>query len=130
VPQLIYDGDCGFCTRTALGIARHWRRPAQAVPWQRLGKTGLAEVGLTVADVRQAAWWIDPEGRRFRGHEAVACALRAAGGWREVLGRIVLVPPASWAAAAVYRAVARLRHRLPGGTEACSYPTNNRTPSI
>jgi predicted DCC family thiol-disulfide oxidoreductase YuxK len=117
--MLIFDGDCAFCTTTARWIAARWRIPAEAVPWQRLGQPGLDALGLTVTDVEHAAWWVDSAGRRFRGHRAVGHALLAAGGWRAGLGRVALVPPGSWVAALVYRAVARWRHRLPGGTPAC-----------
>jgi predicted DCC family thiol-disulfide oxidoreductase YuxK len=117
--QLIYDGDCGFCTTCAGWIAARWRSPADAVPWQHLDLAGLHALGLTVDDVQQAVWWVDAAGCRFRGHQAVARALIAAGGWRAGLGRVVLVPPASQVAAVAYRAAARWRYLLPGGTPAC-----------
>lgn len=118
-PVLIYDGDCAFCTASAHRIAQHWRRPATAVPWQRLGADGLRELGLGVAEVQSAAYWIDELGRAHRGHAAVARALVAAAGWRSLVGRAGLIPPVSWMAAGLYRLVARYRHRLPGGTDAC-----------
>ncbi len=43
----------------------------------------------------------------------------AAGGVWGLIGRLMLVPPVSWLAAAVYAVVARNRHRLPGATDAC-----------
>ncbi|HEX3460460.1 MAG TPA: DUF393 domain-containing protein [Acidimicrobiales bacterium] len=118
-PVLVYDGDCGFCTSVAAGISRHWRVPAAAMAWQDLGAGGLAELGLTPEDAQQAAWWVDPDGRRFRGHLAVAEALMAAGGWRRMVGAVLMVPPVSWAAALGYRLVVRYRYRLPGSTDAC-----------
>ncbi len=119
VPILIYDGDCGFCTSVAVGISRRWRAPAEARSWQSLGEGGLAQLGLTPEAARQAAWWVDGEGRRFRGHRAVAKALLAARGWRRGVGGAILIPPVSWAAAVGYRVVVRYRHRLPGSTTAC-----------
>ncbi|HWE68847.1 MAG TPA: DUF393 domain-containing protein [Acidimicrobiales bacterium] len=119
VPVLIYDGDCGFCTSVAAAISRRWRVPAEVAAWQHLGEDGLAALGLTPEDAQQAAWWVDTEGRRFRGHEAVAKALTAAGGWRRTVGAVLLVPPVSWAAALGYRLVVRYRYRLPGSTDAC-----------
>jgi predicted DCC family thiol-disulfide oxidoreductase YuxK len=119
VPVLVYDGDCGFCTSVAAGISRHWRVPAAATAWQDLGEDGLADLGLARNDAQQAAWWVDPDGRRFRGYLAVAEALLAAGGWRRMVGGILLVPPVSWAAALGYRLVVRYRYRLPGSTDAC-----------
>jgi predicted DCC family thiol-disulfide oxidoreductase YuxK len=120
-PVLIYDGDCGFCTSVAAGISRRWAVPATAVAWQSLGEDGLAELGLTPEAAQQAAWWVDGDGRRFRGHLAVAKALLAARGWRRVAGAAIRVPPVSWAAAVGYRLVVRFRHRLPGSTRACSF---------
>ena len=119
-PALVYDGECGFCTASARRLAAAWRtRPVRLVAWQELGDDGLAGLGLSVDDVRDAAWWVDEKGRLSRGHAAVAHSLIAAGGWRAVAGRTLLVPPVSWGAAVTYGIVARRRHRLPGGTPAC-----------
>jgi predicted DCC family thiol-disulfide oxidoreductase YuxK len=119
VPVLIYDGDCGFCTSVAASISRRWRIPATAAAWQDLGEAGLADLGLTPEAAQQAAWWVDGEGRRYRGQLAVAKALQAAKGWRRAMGTVLLIPPVSWAAALGYRLVVRYRHRLPGSTDAC-----------
>ncbi len=70
-------------------------------------------------DVQEAAWWVDDNGLRERGHRAVGRALLAAGGWRSLVGWFALTAPTSYVAAAVYRLVVRLRYRLPGGTPAC-----------
>jgi len=115
-PVLVYDGDCAFCSACARWIAARWRGPEHAIAWQQLDAERL---GLTLDDVRSAAWWIDADGRRSRGHLAIAHALRAAPGWPSLLGRILLVPPFRWLAASSYPLVARWRHRLPGGTAAC-----------
>jgi len=120
VPVLIYDGDCGFCTSVAADISRRWRVPATAMAWQSLGEGGLAELGLTPESAQRAAWWVDGDGRQFRGHLAVARALVAAHGWRRVIGGAIAIPPVSWAAALGYRLVVRCRHRLPGSTRGCS----------
>ncbi|WP_330185843.1 DUF393 domain-containing protein [Nocardia sp. NBC_01503] len=59
---------------------------------------------------------------RASGARAGALLLRrAAQPWRAV-GAIMLNPPISWLAAALYRLVAKNRHRLPGGTPACAFP--------
>jgi predicted DCC family thiol-disulfide oxidoreductase YuxK len=117
---LVYDGNCGFCSASAAWIAARWKPPsaAVAIPWQRLGATGLESLGLTVDDVEQSAWWV-ADGRRAAGHLAVARSLITAGGAWGWVGRALLVPPLRWLAAVGYRLVARYRHRLPGGTPAC-----------
>jgi predicted DCC family thiol-disulfide oxidoreductase YuxK len=109
---LIYDGDCRFCTTYAMWLAGEWTAPADALSWQQLGTTGLARRGLSPADARETAWWIDGEGRRFRGHRAVAHAMLAAGGWRAVVGRPLLLPPVSWLGRPGFWAVTRWRHHV------------------
>ena len=116
---LIYDGDCSFCRSCARWITARWTGPQRAVAWQNLSADQLERLGLTLDDVRSAAWWVDPSHGNSRGHLAVARALRAANGWPAVVGRILLVPLVRWLAAGAYPLVARWRYRLPGGTPAC-----------
>jgi predicted DCC family thiol-disulfide oxidoreductase YuxK len=118
-PLLIYDGDCSFCTASANWVAARWRDRARAVAWQTLSPAELAAHELTRDDVRCAAWWIDESGRRFRGHLAIAQALKAGSGWSAAAGHALLVPPLRWVGGAVYPLIARRRHLLPGGTPAC-----------
>jgi predicted DCC family thiol-disulfide oxidoreductase YuxK len=118
-PLLVYDGDCSFCSSSARWLTARWQGPEQAVAWQHLSADQLERLGLTLDDVRCAAWWVDPTGRRSRGHLAIARALSAAHGWPSVVGHILLVPPFRWLAAGTYPLIARWRHRLPGGTPAC-----------
>ncbi|MBO0691648.1 MAG: DUF393 domain-containing protein [Acidimicrobiaceae bacterium] len=119
VPLLIYDGDCGFCTTTSRWAEKGFRNGEQIEAWQLLGEGALASLGLSVHDVEQAAWWVEADGSLERGHRAAGRALEAAGGWRRVVGTMMLVPPTTWLAAAVYRVVVRYRYRLPGGSPAC-----------
>jgi predicted DCC family thiol-disulfide oxidoreductase YuxK len=116
---LVYDGDCSFCRACARWIGSRWNGAEDAVAWQRLDPDRLEGLGLTIAEVRQAAWWIDVAGGRSRGHAAIAHALRSAPGWPSIAGRILLVPPFRWLAAGAYPLIARWRHRMPGGTPAC-----------
>ncbi|MGH9057845.1 MAG: thiol-disulfide oxidoreductase DCC family protein [Acidimicrobiales bacterium] len=120
-PLLIFDGDCGFCTSSAQFVARRWRaRPAPAaVPWQHLDGDEMRALGLTEAQVQEAAFWVDTRGRASSGYEAVARALMATGGWRRLAGEAILHTPLSWLARPGYRLVSRYRHLLPGGTPAC-----------
>ncbi len=118
-PLLIYDGDCSFCTSSANWVSARWHGRAHAVPWQRLTDDELAAYGLGVDDARAAAWWVDPDGRTSRGHLAIARSLAAGAGWPAAAGRLLLSLPFRWVGAAVYPAVSRWRHRLPGATPAC-----------
>jgi predicted DCC family thiol-disulfide oxidoreductase YuxK len=115
-PILLFDGDCRSCTQCARWFERHARIPAAVVPWQRLD---LAEFGLTPTDTRAAAWWIDANGGRHRGHRAVGHALLACGIRWQLVGWLCLTPPSSLAASLIYRVIARYRDRLPGGTPLC-----------
>lgn len=118
-PLLVFDGDCGFCTSCARWIGARWRGGERAVPWQTLSAEELEAHSLTREQVRAAVWWIDEEGRRSSAHLAIAHSLIAGSGWPAVAGRVLLVPPFRWIAAAVYPLVARWRRFLPGGTPAC-----------
>ena len=112
---LVYDGDCAFCTRSARWVEHRVDGRADVRPWQALD---LDELGLTEDDVASAAWWVEGK-RRDRGHRSIGRALIAIGGLWGLAGRLLLVPPVSWVAAPVYALVARYRHKMPGGTDAC-----------
>ena len=111
LPVLVYDGDCGICTRTAHWVAH--RLPegdgTAVEPWQRLD---LDALDLAPTDVESAAWWIDGNGVKHSGHRAVAASLRAIGGRCGAVGRLLSVPPVSWLAQAVYSVVAANRRRF------------------
>lgn len=106
--MLVFDGDCGFCTASARWIES---LGPQAEAWQRLD---LTELHLTVAEVDEAAWWIDGAGRKYRGHLAIGHALKAAGGVWGFIGAVLVRPPVSWIARPVYALIARNRKKLPG----------------
>jgi len=110
--MLIYDGDCRFCTRRASWFQRRARRENLAVAYQDLELGEFSEVGLTQDVVSQQAVWVDPDGRQFLGHKAVAKSLLHIGGAWKILGYLMLLPPISWIARGVYRAVASNRHRF------------------
>ncbi|MHB8329806.1 MAG: thiol-disulfide oxidoreductase DCC family protein, partial [Acidimicrobiales bacterium] len=78
---LVYDGECRFCTSSARRLARRLPAPTAVVSGRQLGPEGLAAIGLTPGQAREAAWWVAPDGRLSRGHLAIGCALVAGGGW-------------------------------------------------
>jgi predicted DCC family thiol-disulfide oxidoreductase YuxK len=107
--MLVYDGDCGFCTRCADWLAAR-AAELEVVPWQSLD---LPAVGLTEAQVRTAAYWVD--GDQVEGAErAIARSLLACGRGYGVVGRLLLLPGVRRVAAVGYRLVAGNRGRLPG----------------
>ena len=114
--MLVFDGDCAFCTSCARLLERIGPR-AEIVAWQL---TDLDELGITAEQAAEAVRWIEPDGTVRTGHEAIAAVLGTAGmPWR-IAGRTLLLPVVSPLAAVGYRLIARNRHRLPGGTPACS----------
>lgn len=118
-PVLIYDGDCAFCTTWVQRLERVLDRFPKAQPWQW---TDLEPLGLSHHDVTHYAWVL-AGGRRYRGHAAFAALLMMQRPWPlRFVGRMLITPPFSWAAAVGYSLIARFRHRLPGGTPACAMP--------
>jgi predicted DCC family thiol-disulfide oxidoreductase YuxK len=108
--QIVYDADCGFCTRSAFWV------DADPVAWQSLD---LAAVGATEEQADSFAGWLVGGRVVALGAPAIAAALRDRGGWTAPVGRLIDLPGVRRPAAVVYRLVARHRHRLPGGTAAC-----------
>jgi predicted DCC family thiol-disulfide oxidoreductase YuxK len=108
--HLVYDADCGFCTRSA-----HWL-DEQPVAWHDLD---LGTVGATAEEAAANAGWL-VEGRiTALGADAIAAALRARGGTASFVGWCLTVPGLRRLALIAYPRIAAQRHRLPGGTAAC-----------
>lgn len=116
--MFIFDGDCRICSRFARWLAHRLQARGSVVPYQSIVEE-LPELGLTLEDVQSAAYWHDARGT-LRGHRAIAAALNKAGGVWRVTAVLVDSPILRPASAGVYRLVARYRHRLPGGTPACT----------
>ncbi len=111
---LVYDGQCGFCIRSARWIEARLPADARVDPWQSLE---LEKLGLSQSDAETAVWWIDERGsrpRRCRGADAIGWSLVAAGGAWGIVGRLIAHPPLLWLARPTYSLVAANRHRLPG----------------
>lgn len=111
---LVYDGECGFCVRSARWIAARLPGAARVEPWQSLE---LEELKLSQPDVEAAVWWLEDRGRgqrRSRGAEAIGRSLVAVGGAWGIIGRLIVHPPLCWLARPTYALVAANRHRLPG----------------
>ncbi|SDD65356.1 thiol-disulfide oxidoreductase DCC family protein [Glycomyces harbinensis] len=118
----LYDGDCAFCTKSAQFLEKHVRTTAKVMPWQW---ADLDALGVSQAQAEEAVLWIEVNFLRA-GPDAISVLLRRAQWyWRPVGGllSLKLVSKAAWP---VYRLVARNRHRLPGGTAACSLPQAER----
>ncbi|WP_211250989.1 thiol-disulfide oxidoreductase DCC family protein [Phycicoccus jejuensis] len=119
LPVLLFDGDCAFCSSSVRLLLRLRRSPADYAvePWQQVD---LGPLGVTEQACTEAVQWVAADGRVSSAQDAVARALLASRPWVRPLGALVLVPGVRQVARAIYFWVARNRHRLPGGTPACS----------
>ncbi|MGH9113655.1 MAG: thiol-disulfide oxidoreductase DCC family protein [Acidimicrobiales bacterium] len=122
-PVFLYDGDCAFCTTCARFIEKRIPTSAEVTPWQF---SDLGALGVTQTDAEAAVQWVAPGERTVAGPEAIARLLVDAGSFWRPLGRALDLAPVRWVAWPVYRLIARNRHRLPGGTAACSLPQAER----
>lgn len=123
--RFVYDGDCAFCARWVAWYERKGTR----VSCVASHAIDLDAVGLSEGDVRAAAWYLTATGERRRGHAAISAALEALPQrrWRMV-GRALRLPLVGAVARVTYGLVARLRHRLPGGTPQCALPSADGSP--
>jgi predicted DCC family thiol-disulfide oxidoreductase YuxK len=122
-PVFLFDGDCSFCTTCAKFIERRIPTRAQVTPWQF---ADLAALGVTQAEAEEAVIWVAPGQTPATGPVAIARLLVDAGSFWRPLGWLLDLAPVRWVAWPVYRLIARNRHRMPGGTAACSLPQAER----
>lgn len=116
---LLYDADCGFCTRSAQAARRCLRPDADVVAWQ---DADLSALGLTAQECDAALQWVSADGSHAAAQRAIAALLKHSGRpWRP-LGRVLELRLIDRPAGVVYRWVAANRQRLPGGTAACAMP--------
>jgi predicted DCC family thiol-disulfide oxidoreductase YuxK len=124
LPVLLFDGDCSFCSSSVRVLRRAVKRLPAVEPFQF---SDLESLGVTAEQCAEAVQFVGVDGRVVSGHLAVAQVLSGAGrGW-PVLGWLMRAPVISPIAGWVYRWVARNRHRLPGGTPACSLRPTDRS---
>ena len=114
-PRMVFDGDCGFCTRSVGWLRALDRRGrVELRPYQ---EPGIPEsIGTDAATCAEAVQWLGPDGRRRAGAEAVNAALDTVTGTR--------LPSTLYRATGavqerVYRWVADHRGRFPGTTPFC-----------
>lgn len=115
--RFLYDADCGFCMSCLRWLTRFAPRPKyQITAWQDVN---LAELGLTAQQCAEAAWFIDSDGTRHSGSDAIARALQHGSWTLHPLGRALQLPGIRRLAQISYTWIAQNRHRLPGGTPQC-----------
>jgi predicted DCC family thiol-disulfide oxidoreductase YuxK len=114
---LIYDGDCGFCSRTAAWLRRRLPRGYEVQASQRI--EDLYAFKLTRREVHEAAYWIDPDGRQHRAHLAIIRALESSRGLLGFVAKLGRIWPFEPVAERLYFVIARNRHRFPGAADHC-----------
>lgn len=124
--QLIYDGDCGICTQLSAVVTHQVRPQPDSFGVAAYQHLDLAALGLTAAQCEQALQWVAADGRVSSAQDAVARLLLSGRVWQRPAGALLLVPGVNTLAGLAYRWVAANRHRLPGGTPACSLPAAER----
>jgi predicted DCC family thiol-disulfide oxidoreductase YuxK len=122
LPVLIYDGDCGFCTRSARLVAL-LPVSVRLTPWQ---EADLPALRVSEQRARNEVIWVDPTGRVRGGAAAIAEIFRhCRAPWRP-FGWLLSAPVLRILADRCYRWVAANRFRLPGSTPACQLPADQR----
>ena len=115
---MVYDADCGFCTRSAEFLERRSDCAVATVAVARPGRGRPDRAGRDHGGVLgRGRSYAAARGARDRGGAPVLPGR----GYR-VLGRLIDLPPVRPVAAWVYGLVARYRYHLPGGTNACQLP--------
>jgi predicted DCC family thiol-disulfide oxidoreductase YuxK len=109
--HLVYDADCGFCTRSARWLDE------DPVPWHALD---LDALHVTQEEADANAGYLQDGKITHLGAPAIAQALRAKRGGGRLLGVLLTTPGIRRLAHLVYPCLAANRHRMPGGTPACT----------
>ena len=125
-PVLVYDGDCGVCTKLSRFVTTSVRPAPDSFSVSAYQHLDLDALGLTPEQCDEALQWVSRDGRVSSAQDAVARVLLAGRLPFRPLGAVILVPGVNALAGLVYRWVALNRHRLPGGTPACSLPAAQR----
>ncbi|MFN6202400.1 MAG: thiol-disulfide oxidoreductase DCC family protein [Acidobacteriota bacterium] len=134
---LIYDGDCGFCEACLKLAAAYDRRklfilcPYQSLP-QRLSPSALQSLGLTRNACAKALQVITARGEVRSGAGAINYFLWQRWPGKILVGLLVAIPLLLLLEVALYRLIARYRHRLSGwlGLSVCALaPAVSRMPA-
>ena len=118
-PVLIFDADCGFCTR-CVDVLKRLPHGADVQAFQFADLDGF---GTTEARAQREVLWVDATGRISGGAQAIARLLINSGGVCALAGWVMRTAPVRWVAAGVYKLIAKNRQRMPGGTAACAIPS-------
>ena len=106
-PVLIYDGDCGFCEKTARLVEAWTGGRVHVQPWQKMSSR-LCILGLTSEDVVTQVWFVHPSGLLTGGAEAMNNAMRYCW-WARPFSYLYYLPGLRQIENRIYRWIARNR---------------------
>lgn len=115
---LLYDPDCGFCTRAA----RQVPRLRVDVDIEAMSQQHLAAHGIDPARAAREMPFVASDGSVSFGHRAWAGILATGPAPARLAGRVLAAPGVDRVAARAYRWIAEHRELLPGGTPQCALP--------
>jgi predicted DCC family thiol-disulfide oxidoreductase YuxK len=120
-PLLLYDGECGLCSHAVQFILRRDRRRRMLfAPLQsETGREVLAAAGLDPSDLTTMILRTGPGAVLVRSDAALTAAADLRGPWRWAAGLRWIPRPIR---DAVYRLIARFRHRIFPAPAACLLP--------
>ena len=124
-PVLLYDGACGFCSRTVQFVLRHdGQRTLRFAPLQSPYAARVIARHAELTDL-DSLMWVESAGGGgtervlVRSAAALSVAAYLGGWWRPLLAAWLVPLPLR---DAVYDLVARHRHRLFGASDRCFVP--------
>jgi predicted DCC family thiol-disulfide oxidoreductase YuxK len=124
-PVLLYDGACGFCSRTVRFVLRHdGQRTLRFAPLQSPYAARVIARHAELTDL-DSLMWVEaaggggPERVLVRSAAALSVAAYLGGWWRPLLAAWLVPLPLRDAA---YDLVARHRHQLFGASDRCFVP--------
>ena len=117
---IVYDGDCAFCALWVGRLERSLPVVPQTVPSHAVD---LDRLGLSTEDVANYAWLITPDRHIAGGAILRNLLIHQPRPHLRLLGHFLGLWPIPLIADAVYKVVAKNRHRLPGSTASCESDT-------
>lgn len=115
---LLYDADCGICTRAAAFVPRL----GMHVSVRPLQHVDLAALGVSSSRAEHEIPYVTPTGKVAYGHLAIAHLLDTAALPLRIVGRVMRIWPVSTICRWMYQGIAANRSRLPGSSPSCERP--------
>lgn len=108
--RFLFDEDCGICTKFALVLQNHARRPVELVPMHSVPAETGARSDLGEDEYWASAHFVHSDGREFHGGASVTRAMRLLPGG--FLVAVLDAPVMRILRNRVYVIVARNRHHI------------------